>query len=128
MGFAIKYFDELVADDFAFLLRINDTGQLCQESLTGVHGHQVQAQLFFQGLLYFLEFVLTQHTVVDENAGESLSQGAMYQGCSYGGIYSSGEGADGPACLPHGVFDLANGFMDEMLRCPIGACATDVIN
>src|SRR5207302_6808311 len=77
---------------------------------------------------HFLEFILAQHPVVDEHAGKPVAQGAMHQGCSHGGIDSSGESADGPALFSYRLFDLANGFLDEVLRRPVSTGPADVVD
>src|SRR5437016_528435 len=128
VGFAIEDLDEFVANELAFLFRIDHTGELGQEALAGIYGHQVQAQFLFQRLLDFLEFVFAQHAVVDEHTGKPLAERAMHQRRSYGRIDSSRESADGAALLACGLFDLVNGFVDEMLWCPVGARAADVVN
>src|SRR5437016_14480293 len=52
----------------------------------------------------------------------------MHQGCSHGGIDSSGESADGPALFSYCFFDLANGFLDEVLRRPVSTGPADVVD
>ena len=44
---------------------------LVEEAVGGVDRDEVQAQLVAQVLLHFLEFVLAQHAVVHEDAGET---------------------------------------------------------
>ena len=69
-SFFLENFDELVADDLAFLLRIADACKFAEEALCSIDGLEVEAQLVAQGNLYFFEFVLAQHTVIDEHAGQ----------------------------------------------------------
>src|SRR5208283_126131 len=68
MCFVIEDFDELVADDLPFSLRINHSRQFPQEAIGGIDRNQVQAEMVTQILLNFLELVLAQYSIVDEYA------------------------------------------------------------
>ena len=50
---------------------IADALQLPQKAGGRVHGIEVKADLVAQRLLHFLEFVLAQHPVVHEDAGQA---------------------------------------------------------
>src|SRR2546426_10222404 len=71
MSFFFENSDEFVADDFAFLLRVGNPCQLAKKTLSRIYSHDMQAELVTQVLLDFLEFILAQHAVIDEDAGEA---------------------------------------------------------
>ena len=69
--FPFEDLDEFVADDLPFLLRIADSFQFVQKAIGRVDGVEIQAKLVVQRLLYFLKFILAQHAIVHEDAGEA---------------------------------------------------------
>ena len=83
-----------------------------------------------QTLLYFFEFILAQHAVVDEYASEArntlvVAHGPIDQNGGHGGIDAAGEGADGPS-LAHSLAHAGDGGIDEVLRRPGGFGAANV--
>jgi hypothetical protein len=80
----------------------------------------MQAQLVAQRLLYFLEFVLAQHAVIHEDAGQArlplgVAQRAVDQHSRDGRIHAARERADG-APGAHLLLHLLDGRIDEALR------------
>src|SRR5579862_4375663 len=71
--------DELVADDLALRLRIGNTSKPRKEPPAGVDSDEIQPELFPQVLLNFEELVLAQNAIVDENAGEAISNRPVHE-------------------------------------------------
>ena len=69
--FPVEYGNELFADDLPLLFGIAHSRQLFHEAIGGVDRNQVQPKIVAEILLHFLELVLAQHSVVDEDARES---------------------------------------------------------
>ena len=124
-GFLLEDGDEFAADDLALLLRVFDAGEFAEEEVGGIDGVDVEAELVAQVLLHLLEFVLAQHSVVDEDAGQLVADGAMHQHRGDGGIDAAGESADHAAGADL-LADGLDGFVDEALRRPVGREAADV--
>src|SRR5437763_9569253 len=98
MSFFFENSDEFVADDFAFLLRVGNPCQLAKKTLSRIYGHDMQAELVTQVLLDFLEFILAQHTVIDEKGGQAggtvcVTQSTIHPRCRYGRLHAAGERA-----------------------------------
>ena len=68
-----EHADELVADDFAFLLRISDAAQFRKKSLRGVDVLQFDVEIFAENALHDFFLARAQQTVVHENARELIA-------------------------------------------------------
>src|SRR5262245_9945287 len=75
--------DELVADDFAFLLRISDAAQFRQKSLRRVDILELDVKIFAENALHDFLLARTQQTVVHENARELIANGLVEQRSRY---------------------------------------------
>jgi len=78
-GFVVEDGNELGADDLPLLLRFDDACKFCEEALACVDGYDLEAELVAQILLNVLKFVFAQDAVVDEDAGELVANGLVYQ-------------------------------------------------
>ena len=87
---------ELFADDFTFLLRVDDPGKLRKEPLAGIGINQVQAHVTLEGVLHPLGLLQPQQTVVNEDAGQLVTDGLVEQHGGHRGIDPSRQGADHP--------------------------------
>ena len=77
-----EHADELVPDDFAFLLRISDAAQFRQEPLRGVHVLQFDVEIFAENALHDFFLACAQQTVVHENARELIADSFVQKrGC-----------------------------------------------
>ena len=124
VGFFVEDRDEFVADDFALLFGIGDSGKLCQKALGGVDGDHVQSELVAQVLLNFFKFVFAQHAVVHKDASQSrfAAPSRMARSTSTAATEESTPPERAqiarplPTCLAH----LRDGGIDEVLRGPGG--------
>src|SRR5436190_19578742 len=77
-------------------------------------------------LLNFLELILAQHAVVDEDAGKPVSQCTRHQYRRHRGIHAATQAADGAAFWPNLLLDLSDGLVYELLRSPVAASAANI--
>src|SRR5690606_8235692 len=89
--------DEFAADDLALGLRIGDTVQSGQEAFALVGNVQLGAGGSYEVLFNLLGFAFAQQAVVDEHAGELVTDGALHQGSCNSGVHTAGQSADGLA-------------------------------
>ncbi len=124
----VEHGDEFRADDLALLLRLGDARQLVEEAPGRVHGDDVESKLLAQRPLDFLELVLAQHAVVDENASQPFADGARYQRRRDRRIHAAGERANGVSAFADGLLDLLDGFVNKPLWRPIWPGLADAEN
>ena len=117
--------DELRADDFSLFLRLRHSCELAQETLARVHGNDLQAKFFAQIFLDVDEFVLAQNAVVDEDARQLISDGAMHQHRRHRRIHATGEAADDVPAADL-LANRGHGGFDKACRGPVAACPADV--
>jgi len=125
LGLVIKDSDKFIANDFAFLLRVGDTGEAGKKALAGIDGDEVEFEVVAEGLLDFGELVFAEDAVVDEDACEVVAEGLGDEDGGDGGVDSARKGADG-VTIADLLFDAGDGGLDEMLRGPVGGGVADV--
>ncbi len=125
LRFIVEDGDELRADALALGFRVGNTGKLLEETLAGVDGDDVEAELVAQVLLHILEFVFAQHAVVYEDAGELAANGFVHQHCCDRRIDPAGETAN-HVPLADFFADCRDGSFDEVSGSPVTLCAADV--
>src|SRR2546428_8771659 len=123
MSFFFENSDEFVADDFAFLLRVGNPCQLAEKTLSRIYSHDMQAELVTQVLLDFLEFILAQHAVIDEDAGEAggtipVAPNTINQRSRHRGVHPARKRAESTA-TPDQVAHRRNGGVHRLLPKPI---------
>ena len=105
---ALERPNELPPDDLAFAFGVGDTGQRLQEPVRGVDGDQVGAGGSDEVALHLRALAGPQQAVVDEDAGQSVADGALHQRRGHRGVDSAGQPADRPA-----VTDLVAHLLDQ---------------
>src|SRR5258708_30785050 len=93
----VEDLNKFVADNLPLLLRIGDSCEAFQETVTGVYSYNVQTQLLTQALLDFLELILPQHAVVHEDGDEAASNGAVNQSGGHRPIHPPPKNPTGPS-------------------------------
>ena len=93
LGLGIENLDEVAADNLSFLLGLGDTSQIGKELLAGIDADDVQAEHLVV-VHHLLELVLAQHTVVDEDTSQTITNGAVQQYSSHRGIDTARESED----------------------------------
>ena len=120
----LKDIDKALADNFALLLRVVHTGQLAEKLLAGVDSDHVEAQSAIV-VHHVVELILAQHSVIDKNAGQPLSDGSMKQDGGHRRINTSAQ-SENHAVLPQLLAQLSHRGFNERGRTPILAAATNV--
>ncbi len=77
LGRVLKYFNEFVADDLAFLFRIGYAFERAEEALAGIDIFQSHAEIFAKNALHHFFLARTEQPVVDEDAGELVADGLV---------------------------------------------------
>ena len=72
-AFLLEHPNEFGADDLAFLLRIGDSFQLADETLTGVDVFNVNIELAVEEIHQEFGFPFPHETLVNEHAGELIT-------------------------------------------------------
>src|SRR6185437_8343611 len=89
--------DELAADDLALLLGVFDAFEGGKEDIGFVHHLELDAGGGDEVLLDLFGLTLAEQPVVDENAGQALSDGPLDERRGDRGVHPAGQPADGPA-------------------------------
>src|SRR5690554_1391437 len=116
-GFLIEYLDEGTADDLALGLRIGHAQQAGQEFVLGIGADHLDAHVLGEHGHDLVPFVQTQQAVVDEYAGQLITDGLVQQRGNHRGVHTAGQ-----AQQYLGIADLGanpgNGVLDDMRRRP----------
>ena len=81
LGALLENMDERAADDFALLFRIGDARKSIEEDIRGIDKIEWQMQLVPKPFLNLVGLFVTQQPVVDEDARQTIANGAMNQHC-----------------------------------------------
>src|SRR5213592_2300847 len=73
LGCVLKYFNELVADNFAFLLRISDAAQFRQKPLRSVDIFELDMKILAENALHNFFLARAEQSVIYENTGELVT-------------------------------------------------------
>ena len=125
-GFLVEDANELFADNFALLLGVYDAPERAEEVLGGIGVHQVRIEVALECVANSLRLALAHHSVVHENAGETVADGALDERRSHSGIDTAGQGADDLAAadlLAHAL----NAVTDEVPRRPKRGAAANFV-
>ena len=118
--------DELAADDLALLLRILDSRQRGQEALLRIDDDEAYAGGRDEVALDLLGLACAQQPVIDEDAGELITHGALHERCGDRGVHAAGEAADHQP-IAHLLADAPNLLLDDAGCRPRGLAPGDVV-
>ena len=90
-GFFCKYVNKLFANDFTFLFRIADAGQLIQKTVDRVDVDQVGTELIFKYLDNLFRLAFAEQAVVDMDAGKLVADCLDQQSSDNGRVNTAGE-------------------------------------
>ncbi len=124
-GLGVEDLDEGAADAAPLLLRVGHTGQGAQEALGGVDVHQVDVALVAHDLDDALTLGAAEQAVVDEHAGELVTDGVVHQRRRHRGIDAAAERAQHPPRADAGA-DVVDRHLDERRGLPGARAAADV--
>ena len=125
LGLVVEDGDEFVSNDLSFFLRIGDPCELREKALACVDGDQIQSKPVAKIGLNFLEFVLSQHAVIDENAGKPISDCTIHQNGRYRRVHATRQRAYSMA-FADSFSNRRNRLVNEALRSPRGFSVTDI--
>jgi predicted ATPase/class 3 adenylate cyclase len=108
---ALERADELAADDLALLFRVGYPGQRRAERLGLVRHHEPDPGRGHEILLHLARLTLAQQAVIDEHAGQAITNGALDERGGDRGIHPAGQTADGVAAA-----DLLADALDLLLN------------
>jgi len=92
--FGLENLDELAADDLAFLFRVGDALEVAEEAGSGIDVNDLDAEIAGEGLHHLLGFVEAQEPVINEHAGQLVTNRAMDQRCGDRGVDAAGKAED----------------------------------
>ena len=118
--------DELAADDLAFLLRVDDTGEGVEEAVGGVDVAEVDVEPSGHHVDDTLALLEAEQPVVDEDAGQLAADGAVHKRRRHRRVDSAGEGAD-DAAVADLAADVRHRRVDEAGCFPVAAAPADVV-
>ncbi|ENO87654.1 cytosine deaminase [Thauera linaloolentis 47Lol = DSM 12138] len=126
-GFGLEDLDELAADDLALLFRIGDALQVAHELPGGVHMHDLGVQAAGEHFHDQLAFVEAQQAVVDEHAGELVTDGAVDQRRGHRRVDAARQAEDNFLVTDLRA-DAPHGFVDVVGHVPVVAAAADIVH
>ena len=118
--------DEFGPDELALALRIRHTGQPGQKAVSGVDRHQRHLEVVAEGGDDLLALVLAHQAVIDEHAGETVSDGAVNEQRGDTRVDSAREPADGLP-IPDLGADPGNLILDDRGRAPGPLATADLL-
>ena len=90
-------------DQTTLLLRIGDTLEILEEILRSIDHAQIDVEMTAERALHEFTFVLSEQTVVHEDAGELIADRACQQGGHHGGVDATRQTADHPTITDLGL-------------------------
>lgn len=100
----------MAADDLALAFGIGHAGERVEEGVGRVDGHQIGAGGGHEIALHLRALALAQQPVVDEDTGQAVTDGTLYQRGGHRGIHAAGQPANRMA-----VADLGAHLLDQRL-------------
>ena len=124
-GFALEYFDKLLADDLALGFRVGHAGQFAHEVLRGVHVNDVDAQMTGKGFHHLFGLAQAQQAMVHEHTGELFADGLVQQRRGHGRIHAARQAED-DVLVTHLPADGLHLLLDEAGHGPVAAAAGQI--
>ena len=90
LGLSIENLHEITTNNFALLLRISHTLKVTKELLTGIHTDYIESQHLIV-VHHLTELILTEHTVIHEDACQVTAYRTVEQYGSHRRIDTTGE-------------------------------------
>src|SRR4030095_3591465 len=90
----LEHVDESATDDFALLFRIRDSSKAFEEQIARVDEGERKMQLVAESFLNLIGLVVPEQSIVNEDAREPSTNGAVNQQCCNRRVHASGQPAD----------------------------------
>src|SRR5438874_7858413 len=123
----LKDFDELITNNFAFLLRIGHSAQEAEKAFGGVSVFESHVKIFLEDPLHDFFFTSAEQSVIDEDAGQLIANRFVQQGRDHRGIDSAAE-AKYHLIVADLSPDTFTGVLDEGAHRPIHRATANVID
>ena len=107
----IEHLNEVATDDFTLLLRVGDAFQILEELVACVYADYVQAETLVC-VHHLLELVFAQHSVVNEDARQVGTDGAVEQSCADRRVHTAAQ-TEYYAVVAKLLFQLLHGSFHE---------------
>ena len=122
----LEYSNKRLTDDLALLLGIGDAREQIEKATLCLYVHERHLVVRAKRLDDLLGFALSQHPMIDEDAGELIAHGSMNQQCGHGRVNATGQATEDLliADLSTNSSDL---LVDYMLGRPGAVLTTDVV-
>src|SRR5438270_8621246 len=123
----LKYLNELITDYLAFLLRIGHSAQEGEETFRGVNVFEFHVKILLEDPLHDFFFASAEQSVIDEDAGQLITNRFVQQGRDHRGIDSAAE-AKYHLIVADLSPDTFTGVLDEGAHRPIHRATANVID
>ena len=123
-GLVLEHPDEEVADALALLLRVLHPFQDVKEPPGCVHVAEPRAETLSHDSGHGFGLTLAQEPVVDEDAHQPVTDGAVHQGGRDRRVDAAAQAAQ-HAAIAHLLADLLDRDRGEVLHVPVGGAAAD---
>ncbi|OIQ73439.1 hypothetical protein GALL_449220 [mine drainage metagenome] len=120
----LKYLYKFTTNNFSFGLRIAHTSELSQKLGRRIHPNHPGMQFAGKHVHHHVAFVQAQQTMVNKNAGQLVTNGAMNQGRSHRRVHTSREAQNHFFVTDLGT-DLFHRLADVVAHDPVGPCTAD---
>ena len=126
-GFLLENADEFFADNLALPLRLGLAGQFDVETMLRIDAHEIEIKIsaLTEHRLDLVALVLAKKAVVNENAGELLSDGARKKSCRHRRIHTAGQ-PEKHSSLADFLADLTDCRLDKCIHPPRTVAPADV--
>ena len=124
-GLALEHLDELAADDLALGLGVGHTSQVAHELLATIDVNHSRVQAPLEHGHHLLGLVEAQQTVVDEDAGELVADGAVDERRSHARVDTATQAED-HLVAAHLRANGRHRLSDVVAHDPVAAAAADV--
>ena len=123
-GGLAEHVDETMADQTSLLLRIIDADEIGQEFLFGVHDSKIDVEVIPEGRLDQGPFLFPKEAVVDEDAGQLITDRPLQKSCHHAAVHAAGEAADHPV-VSHLLSDPIALGVEKLAHSPVAGAAAD---
>ena len=123
-SFIVEYLYKIPANNLALFLRLGYPCQIREETFAGIYANHVQTEAFIIAHHIF-KLILTEHTMIYENAGELLTDSLVEQYGHHRRIHTSGK-AENHAVRANLLAELSYGSLHKRICAPLLLAAAHI--
>jgi len=127
LGGCLKDVNKGFSNAFSFGLRIRDALEFLQEKAGGFLIDELNFKIPAKDLAHHLSLPCAEHTVVDEDAGELFSDGAVEECRRHAGIHATGQAKDN-VLIADLLPDILHGLVDVTAHIPFAPASGDLVD